>query len=105
MPPKSVPFKLFRVTHICHAIAILVLLKKERVCKPLVPEEIAEMIVEARHVQPFNVVMIKEEDFYDISAQCDTFLNTSPIKISTPSWTKISRANLPIIQVKTAFSQ
>ncbi|GFQ76598.1 hypothetical protein TNCT_363091 [Trichonephila clavata] len=70
----------------------------------MVPEEIAEMIAEARHVQPFNVVMMKEEDFYDISAQCDTFLNTSPIKISTASWIKISRANLPIIQVKTTFS-
>ncbi|GFQ84370.1 hypothetical protein TNCT_176471 [Trichonephila clavata] len=70
----------------------------------MVPEEIAEMIAEARHVQLFNVVMMKEEDFYNISAQCDTFLNTSPIKISTAFWIKISRANLPIIQVKTTFS-
>ncbi|GFR13651.1 hypothetical protein TNCT_543231 [Trichonephila clavata] len=77
--------------------------RKKRVCKPLVPEEIDEMIAEARHVQHFNVVMIKE-DVYDSSAQCDTFLNTSPIKISTASWIKISRANLPIIQVKTTFS-
>ncbi|GFQ85298.1 uncharacterized protein TNCT_137631 [Trichonephila clavata] len=77
--------------------------KRKRICKPMVPEEIAEMIAEARHVQPFNVVMMKE-DFYDISAQCDTFLNTSPIKISTASWIKISRANFPIIQVKTTFS-
>ncbi|GFY48739.1 uncharacterized protein TNIN_496691 [Trichonephila inaurata madagascariensis] len=77
--------------------------RRKRVCKPMVPEEIAEMIAEAQHVQPFNVVMMKE-DFYDISAQCDTFLNTSPIKISTASWIKISRVNLPIIQVKTIFS-
>ncbi|GFR24668.1 hypothetical protein TNCT_438301 [Trichonephila clavata] len=69
----------------------------------MVSKEIAEMIAEARHVQPFNVVIMKE-DFYDISAQCDTFLNTSPIKISTASWIKISRANLTIIQVKTTFS-
>ncbi|GFR32966.1 hypothetical protein TNCT_646431 [Trichonephila clavata] len=67
----------------------------------MVPDEIAE---EARHVQPFNFVMMKGEDFYDISAQCHTFLNASPIKISTASWIKISRANLPIIQVKTTFS-
>ncbi|GFQ78871.1 uncharacterized protein TNCT_122361 [Trichonephila clavata] len=78
--------------------------KRKRLCKPMVPEEIAEMIAEARHVQPFNVVMMKEEDFYDIFAQCDTFLNTSPIKISTASWIKISRENLPIIQVKSTFS-
>ncbi|GFR05736.1 uncharacterized protein TNCT_644531 [Trichonephila clavata] len=51
--------------------------KRKRVCKPMVPEEIAEMIGEARHVQPFNVVMMKEEKFYDIFAQCDTFLTTS----------------------------
>ncbi|GFR12985.1 hypothetical protein TNCT_134421 [Trichonephila clavata] len=70
----------------------------------MVPEKIAEMIAEARHVQPFNVVMMIEEDFYDIFAQCDTFLNTSPIKISTASWIKISRANLTIIQVTTTFS-
>ncbi|GFQ69236.1 uncharacterized protein TNCT_160121 [Trichonephila clavata] len=78
--------------------------KGKRVCKPMVPEEIAEMIAESRHAQPFNVVMMKEEDFYDFFAQCDTFLNTSPIKISTASWIKISRANLPIIQVKTTCS-
>ncbi|GFQ96550.1 uncharacterized protein TNCT_737081 [Trichonephila clavata] len=41
--------------------------KRKRVCKPMVPKEIDEMIAEARHVQPFNVVMMKEEDFYDIS--------------------------------------
>ncbi|GFQ75793.1 hypothetical protein TNCT_653461 [Trichonephila clavata] len=58
----------------------------------MVSEEIAEMIAKARHVQPFNVGIMKKEDIYDIFAQCDTFLNTSPIKISTASWIKISRA-------------
>ncbi|GFV60546.1 uncharacterized protein TNCV_3471811 [Trichonephila clavipes] len=77
--------------------------KRKRVGKHMVPEEIAEMIAEAPHAQPFNAVMMKE-DFYDISAQCDIFLKASPIQISTASRIKISRANLPTIHVKTTFS-
>ncbi|GFY64013.1 uncharacterized protein TNIN_120761 [Trichonephila inaurata madagascariensis] len=72
------------------------IIEKKRIYKPMVPVEIAKMIAETRHVQPFNVVMMKEV-FYDISAQCDTFLNTLPIKISTSFWIKISREPICLI--------
>ena len=65
--------------------------KWKKVSTLMIFEEMAEMITEAKNVQPFNVVKMTEEDFYDLASVCDTLLNTSPIKISSASWIRISR--------------
>ena len=79
--------------------------KRKKVSNPMIPDEIAEMITEAKNVQPFNVVKMTEEDFYDFASVCDTLLHTSPIKISSASWIRISRDKLPIIEIKNAFNE
>lgn len=43
----------------------------------MISEEIAEIITEAKNVQSFNVVIMKEEDFF--SSVCDHLLNTSAL--------------------------
>lgn len=60
----------------------------------MVPEE----------VRPNNVIMMKDEDFFDFSAECDKFLNTTPIKISTLNWIRLSRADFPLIKTRQSFN-
>lgn len=78
--------------------------KRKKVCPTMVPEEVAAMIREAKHFQPFNVIMMTADDFYDFAKESDSFLNTTPIKISTLSWIRISRDDFAMIKTRQTFN-
>ncbi|KAL4090146.1 hypothetical protein QTP88_025045 [Uroleucon formosanum] len=78
--------------------------KRKKVCSTMVPEEVASMVRDAKHFQPFNVVMMTSDDFYDFAKEADTFLNTAPIKISNLSWIRISRDDFPMIKTRQTFN-
>lgn len=78
--------------------------KRKKVCSTMVPEEVASMVRDAKHFQPFNVVMMTSDDFYDFAKESDTFLNTAPIKISNLSWIRISRDDFPMIKTRQTFN-
>lgn len=78
--------------------------KRKKICSTMVPEEVAAMIRDAKHFQPFNVVMMTSDDFYDFAKECDTFLNTAPIEISTLSWICISLDDFSMIKTQQLFN-
>lgn len=51
-----------------------------------------------------NVVMMTSDDFYDLANECDTFLNTASIQISTLSWISSLRDGFPMIKTQQSFN-
>lgn len=79
--------------------------KRKKVCKTMVPGEVADMIRDAKSTQPFQVVNMGPADFKDIARCSDTFLNTAGLKISTVSWIQISRAEFPTIKTRGTLNE
>ncbi|KAF6212564.1 hypothetical protein GE061_013089 [Apolygus lucorum] len=79
--------------------------KRKKVCKTMVPGEVADMIRDAKSTQPFQVVNMGPADFKDVARCSDTFLNTAGLKISTVSWIQISRAEFPTIKTRGSLNE
>lgn len=78
--------------------------KRRKVCRAMVPEELMEVVRLARRKKPFQVIEMKSDDFLDLAAAADQFLNTAKLQISKVSWIRVSSAGPSLIQTRNTFS-
>lgn len=55
--------------------------RRKRVVKNYTPEDIGNMIAEARHQRPFNVIHMQKHDFKDFQSTADEYLNMIKLQI------------------------
>lgn len=79
--------------------------KRKRKCTPMVPEEVQEVVRSARVTNPFTVLAMKEEDFFDFGKVADRFLNTTKLQLTKLSWIRVCVDNPTSILVKKSFNE
>ncbi|GLV38189.1 hypothetical protein CBL_12835 [Carabus blaptoides fortunei] len=74
--------------------------KRRRLEKCEVPLDLVRLIRTATPQNPFNVLMMTTEDFFDFKTISEKFLQTSKFQISTVQWLRISNKD-PGIDIKS----
>ncbi|KAJ8936941.1 hypothetical protein NQ314_012122 [Rhamnusium bicolor] len=79
--------------------------ERKTMCKCMVPKDLVEMIVNARNVQPFVVIMMQKEDLLDFKEASNVYLNTQKFNISKAQWIRIDQENPGKVRIRETLNE
>lgn len=79
--------------------------KRRRLEKCEVPLDLVRLISTATPQNPFNVLMMTTEDFFDFKTISEKFLQTSKLQISTVQWLRISNKDPGIVHTRETLNE
>lgn len=78
--------------------------QRKRKTKAFVPSDLHKIVESARINNPFVVVPMSEEVFFDFHSAADKFIDTRKLQISKVKYIRVRRDDLPYIYVRNSFS-